>query len=436
MQLTKVRKLLTFTLAAGLLMSSMTVSAVPKDQWPTTFPGTYTGKDGTTGGIVSDYKGSDHYYHFYGSEPGSSAIRGADEYLWLAENGNDYQWDKASNSWALISSGSGSSKSGSSKSSGSKSGSSGSSHKKTAAEKEAEERKKAEEAARREAQERADREALAQKQEAEEGGFGDVEDMLDADGRDMSAAEWNNNAILNTPGMDLSLPVSAGQGSVVIGGEKTNITPAMEKADAAFADSVSREKDGILLNVFQVSYPSTDEADITFDLPGVNEDSEITAYQYVSGVWKEVDVTEIRKDHVTLHLQGDGVIAFMLKPSTSFNWNRREGIAEWDYPNGEEERAAAEKEGSAFVVASGTLVIPEQQPVETPAKEPDPDKKDDKADAPADQQPVIEKVTHWHCACGFDTTDKNAFKQHALEGVRKGENHSYHNWDEEVEVNK
>ncbi len=49
-------------------------------------------------------------------------------------------------------------------------------------------------------------------------------------------------------------------------------------------------------------------------------------------------------------------------------------------------------------------------------------------------KPVIKKIVHWNCVCGFDTTDKNAFQQHALEGVRRGEQHNYHNWIEEVEV--
>lgn len=390
MKMTKVRKLFAFTLAAGLIMSSMTAFAVSKDQWPTQFPGTYAG-----GGLTSEYKGGTFYYHFYGSEPGSCELRGADGYLWSAENGNDYEWDETNGRWVLIS--------GSSSSS-----SSGSSHK-SAAEKEAQERKKAEEAAEREAQERANREALEQKRKAEEGGFNNVEDMLDADSRDMSSEEWNNNAVLNTPGMDVSVPVSAGQGSVVIDGEKTNITPTIEKADAAFADSIKREKDGLLLNVFQVSYPSTDDAEITFDITGVESDSEIVAYQYINGVWTEVEVTEVREDHVTLHLQGDGVVAFML-----------------------------EKEGSSSCDIEASATIPEKQPVETPVEEPvevpDKDKKDDKADA-SGKKPVIKKIIHYVCyGCGADYTDKGSFKQHALEGARRGEIHNYFERVEEVEV--
>lgn len=406
MKMTKVRKLFAFTLAAGLIMSSMTAFAVSKDQWPTQFPGTYAG-----GGLTSEYKGGTFYYHFYGSEPGSCELRGADGYLWSAENGNDYEWDETNGSWVLISG----------------SSSSGSSHK-SAAEKEAQERKKAEEAAEREAQERANREALEQKREAEEEGFNNVEDMLDADSRDMSSAEWNNNAVLDTPGMDVSVPVSAGQGSVVIDGEKTNITPTIEKADAAFADSIKREKDGLLLNVFQVSYPSTDDAEITFDLSGVNASSKIAVYQYVNGVWTEVEVTEIRKDHVTLHLQGDGVVAFMLEAVT-LTW---EGVT---LPLEEEEALASAECGDTITAPEKQPVeTPVEEPVEVPVEEPDEDKKDDKTDA-SEKQPVTEKIIHYVCyGCGADFTDKDAFKQHALEGARKGEIHNYFERVEEVEV--
>lgn len=424
MKLTTVKKLLTFTLAAGLLLSSATAFAAPQSEWPTTFPGNYTGKDGTQGGMASEYKGSDFYLHFYGSEPNSSAVSNADGYLWTARNGDEYKWDRANSKWMLISSSSGSFSSSSSSSSSSRS-----SHKKTAAEKEAEERKKAEEAAEREAQERAYQESLEQKREAEEGGFGDVEDMLDADNRDMSSAEWNNNAVLNTPGMDLSLPVSAGQGSVVIGGEKTNITPTIEKADTAFVDSINREKDGVLLNVLQVSYPSTDDAEITFNLPGLNAGNNIVAYQYINGVWTEVEVKEVRDGHVTLHMQGDGVVAFMLEPVKQAA-AAQSGISDL-MPDGKEMLEASE------IISS--VVIIEEQPIETPeggsAEEPDKDKKDDKDDA-TEKQPVIKKIIHWNCYCGADFTDKEAFKQHALEGTRKGEIHSWHNWVEEVEVYK
>lgn len=401
MKLTKVRKLLAFTLAVGLLLSSATVIAAP------TYPGTYTGKDGTTGGISSEYQGGTFYYHFHGSEPNTSSLRGADGYLWTAGNGSEYKWDGSK--WALISGGS------------SSSSRSGSSHKKTAAEKEAEERARAEEAAEREAQEQAYQAALEMKREAEEGGFGNVDNMLDAGNRDMSSAEWNNNAILNTPGMDLSLPVSAGQGSVMIGGEKTNITPTIEKADAAFADSINREKDGILLNVFQVSYPSTDDAEITFDLPGLNGGNNIAVYLYRNGVWTEVEVTEVRDGHVTLHMQGDGVVAFMLEPLEY-------GISDL-MPDGKVALKPSE-------IISSVVVIEEQPvepPVEVPEEEPDKDKKDDKADA-SEEQPVIKKIIHWNCVCGADFTDEGAFKQHAVEGIRRGEQHNYHNWVEKVEV--
>ena len=51
-----------------------------------------------------------------------------------------------------------------------------------------------------------------------------------------------------------------------------------------------------------------------------------------------------------------------------------------------------------------------------------------------DPKPVIKKIIHWNCVCGFDCTSKEEYQQHALEGIRRGEQHNYHNWTEEVEV--
>lgn len=77
MKLTKVKKLLAFTLAAGLMMSSMTAFAAP-----------YTGKDGTTGEVETG-SNKDHYY---GPEPN---ITTAVESWWTDRSGTTYKWDRA-----------------------------------------------------------------------------------------------------------------------------------------------------------------------------------------------------------------------------------------------------------------------------------------------------------------------------------------------------
>ncbi len=51
-----------------------------------------------------------------------------------------------------------------------------------------------------------------------------------------------------------------------------------------------------------------------------------------------------------------------------------------------------------------------------------------------EQHLVIKKIIHYNCYCGADFTDKDAFVQHAAEGTRRGEIHSWYSWVEEVEV--
>ena len=67
-----------------------------------------------------------------------------------------------------------------------------------------------------------------------------------------------------------------------------------------------------MLNVVDVSYPAV-EATINFYMPGVAEGANIVALQYEDGVWTNVDVAEVRADHVVLNMKGNGVVAFVAK---------------------------------------------------------------------------------------------------------------------------
>ena len=48
-------------------------------------------------------------------------------------------------------------------------------------------------------------------------------------------------------------------------------------------------------------------------MPGVAADAQITALQYTDGVWTDVEVKEIREDHVVLNLKKNGKVAFIAK---------------------------------------------------------------------------------------------------------------------------
>lgn len=182
---------------------------------------------------------------------------------------------------------------------------------KSAAEKEAEEKEKAEKEKERKALEQASREAVRLEGEAAKQGFANAAQMQEAKAENKTADEYYNNAAVTAEGIENAVPVAQG-GKLVVDGKVTNMTATISKVTAAYVDSVKAAVDGTLLNVVDVQFPAT-EAKITFYMPGVKEGDAITAVQYVDGTWIDVEVAEVRADHVVLNLKGNGVVAFILK---------------------------------------------------------------------------------------------------------------------------
>lgn len=180
---------------------------------------------------------------------------------------------------------------------------------KSAAEKAAEkaERLKAEEE--RKALEEASRGSVRLEKEAAENGFANGAQMQDAKAKGKSADEYYNNAVVDTPGIENPVPVAQG-GKLVVDGKTTNMTATIEKVSSIYVDSIRAARQGTLLNVVKVNYPAA-EAVITFYMPGVQTGDVIMAAQYEDGLWMDVEVTEVRADHVTLSLKGSGVVAFL-----------------------------------------------------------------------------------------------------------------------------
>lgn len=172
------------------------------------------------------------------------------------------------------------------------------------AEKEREEKEKA-------ALEQASREAVRLEAEAAENGFANAAQMQSAQAADKSAGEYYNNAVLDTQGIEAATPVAQG-GGLIVDGKVTNMTASISKAPVSYVDSVRAAQEGTVLNVVDVQFPAT-EAIINFYMPGVADGANIVAVQYVDGVWADVEVTEVRADHVALDLKGSGIVAFIAK---------------------------------------------------------------------------------------------------------------------------
>lgn len=152
-------------------------------------------------------------------------------------------------------------------------------------------------------------ETIALQAAAAEEGFADIAELQIATEKHMSAGEYYNNAVTETFGIEEATPVAQG-GNLVVDGVVTNMTATISKVDVAFVDSVRAAQEGTVLNVVDVRFPAK-AATINFYMPGVAADANIVALQYVDGAWVEVEVAEVRGDHVVLNLKQNGIVAFV-----------------------------------------------------------------------------------------------------------------------------
>lgn len=183
--------------------------------------------------------------------------------------------------------------------------------KKSRAEKEAEEAERLKAEEERKALEQASREAVRLEGEAAELGFKNAAQMQDAKAAGKSADEYYNNAVVTTEGIENAVPVAQG-GKLIIDGQTTNASATISKVSSVYVDSVRAAREGTVLNVVDVQFPAL-EAIVNFYMPGVKAGDNITAVQYVDGTWTDVEVVEVRADHVVLNLKGNGVVAFLMK---------------------------------------------------------------------------------------------------------------------------
>ena len=89
-----------------------------------------------------------------------------------------------------------------------------------------------------------------------------------------------------------------------------------DKATAAGANAQAAALGGTLLNVVKVSFPGANfnTATINFYLKGLPNGAKVAVKQLVNGVWVDVDVVEVRADHVVLNLNYAGAVAFVQIP--------------------------------------------------------------------------------------------------------------------------
>ncbi len=114
------------------------------------------------------------------------------------------------------------------------------------------------------------------------------------------------------------MPVGQG-GKIIINGVATNLTATLSKVNRTVADSAKTQAaalGGTLLNVVKVDFPGANYkvATINFYLKNLAGGTKIAAKQYVNGAWIDVEVSEVREDHVVLNLKNSGAVVFVALP--------------------------------------------------------------------------------------------------------------------------
>lgn len=134
-----------------------------------------------------------------------------------------------------------------------------------------------------------------------------------------TVGEYLNNAVTAVPGLDNAVPIGQG-GHVIINGAPSNqvftlLKPASVIVNSAkiFAESLG----GRVLTVTNVkaSVSGFKTAQVNFYMKGVTAGQNIKVFQIVNGRWLEVDVIEIREDHVVVEMTSLGTLAFIEMPS-------------------------------------------------------------------------------------------------------------------------
>ena len=151
-------------------------------------------------------------------------------------------------------------------------------------------------------------------------GRSSIETMLAsaAMAEDKTVGEYMNNAVTRLPGLENVTPLGQG-GHVIINGVPGNQTFSVLKPHYAYVTFAKTLADGVggrVLNVAEIkaSVPF-DTATANFYAEGVKAGQNIKVYQYRDEAWVEIEVTEIREDHVVVNMTSLGTLAFIELPA-------------------------------------------------------------------------------------------------------------------------
>lgn len=134
-----------------------------------------------------------------------------------------------------------------------------------------------------------------------------------------TVGEYLNNAVTAVPGLDNAVPIGQG-GHVIINGAPSNQVFTLLKPASAIVNSAkifAESLGGRVLTATNIkaSVSGFKTAQVNFYMKGVTAGQNIKVFQIVNGRWLEVDVIEIREDHVVVEMTSLGTLAFIEMPS-------------------------------------------------------------------------------------------------------------------------
>lgn len=135
-----------------------------------------------------------------------------------------------------------------------------------------------------------------------------------------SVGEYINNAVVSVPGLTNVTPMGQG-GHVIINGAPSNVIFFLTKPSAAAVSSAKSQAaalGGRVLNVVGTKSQTMGKfgtAQVNFYAKGVKAGQQIKVFQLTNGQWAELEVPEIREDHVVVNMTAHGILAFIEVPA-------------------------------------------------------------------------------------------------------------------------
>lgn len=136
-----------------------------------------------------------------------------------------------------------------------------------------------------------------------------------------TVGEYLNNAVTEVPGLEEATPIAQG-GHVILNGAPSNVTFMVAKPDAKAVASAKAQAEalgGKVLNVVEVksTVGKFATARVNYYVKGIKTGQNIRVYQLTDGVWKELNVAEVRQDHVVVDMTELGTLMFAELPAAA-----------------------------------------------------------------------------------------------------------------------